>query len=261
MSFSRLKVETVGPVARVTLNRPEVRNAFDAETIQELRRAFGEIGADDAVRAVILAGAGKAFCAGADIGWMRSSVDFGEEENRRDAMELAEMLRTLDECPKPLIGRIHGAVMGGAIGLVAVCDVAVASEETKFAFSEVRLGIIPSVISCFVVPKIGAARARRYFATAELFRAPEAKEMGLVHEVAPPDRIDACIDGILKSVLLNGPKAVAETKILIRTVLASGREEGLRYAAESIARLRTSPEGQEGLRAFLEKRPPNWAKS
>ncbi len=256
--MERLIVRKEGPDARVSLDRPELRNALDAALIAGLGRAFRELGGDASVRSIVLSGEGKVFCAGADVNWMRASLGLSAEENRKDAQNLADMLRAIDECPKPVIGRVQGAAMGGGAGLVAVCDMVVAAEDAKFAFSEVRLGILPAVISGFVLPKIGAGQARRYFLTAEVFSAARAREIGLVHEVVPADRLDAAVQELAGAVRNNGPLAVAEAKALIRAVASMDREDALRRSVETIARVRTSPEGQEGLRAFLDKRPPSW---
>jgi methylglutaconyl-CoA hydratase len=256
--MDRLIVRKEGPDARVSLNRPELRNALDAALIAELADAFRTLGRDPAVRTIVLAGEGTVFCAGADVNWMRASLGLGQEENRKDAQGLADMLRAIDECPKPVIGRVQGAAMGGGAGLVAVCDIVVAADDAKLAFSEVRLGILPAVISSFVLPKIGASEARRYFLTAEVFGAARAREIGLVHEVVPADRLDARVKDFEIAIHNNGPLAVAEAKALLRTVAAMKREDALRHSVETIARVRTSPEGQEGLRAFLDKRPPAW---
>jgi methylglutaconyl-CoA hydratase len=237
-----LRVERTGDALRVTLARPERRNAFDAALIAELTEAFRDVG--DA-RAVVLAGEGASFCAGADVEWQRSAVDLGYEENVEDALRLYRMLEAIDTCPAPVVVRVHGYALGGGSGLVACADLALAAEDAVFGFSEVKLGIIPAVISPFVLPKIGAA-ARRYFLTGEQFDAHTAPRIGLVHEVAAD--VDASLDGVVGELLSSGPEAARAGKRLIRE--RPGGEE----AAHVAARLRTSPEGQEGLRAFLEKR-------
>jgi methylglutaconyl-CoA hydratase len=247
--MSALRVERDGSTLRVTLARPERRNAFDAALIAELTDAFADVG--DA-RAVVLAGDGPSFCAGADVEWQRSSIDLTYEENVADALRLYRMLEGVDSCPAPVIVRAHGYVLGGGSGLVACADVAVAAEDAVFGFSEVKLGIIPAVISPFVLPRIGAA-ARRYFATGERFDANTALRIGLVDEVAADP--DAAIDCVLKELRTSGPVAAREAKHLVR--------EGPRGTAttEVAARLRTSAEGQEGLRAFLERRRSTWSES
>jgi methylglutaconyl-CoA hydratase len=240
---SALRVERDGPLLRVTLARPERRNAFDAALIAELTEAFAGVG--DA-RAVVLSGEGPAFCAGADVEWQRASIDLTYEENVEDAMCLYRMLEAIDTCPAPVVCRVHGFALGGGSGLVACADVAVASPDAVFGFTEVRLGIIPAVISRFVLGKIGQA-ARRYFLTGERFDAETALRIGLVHEIADPP--DQAMEAIVAAVLASGPEAVREAKRLVRE-----RPRG-EATAEIAAARRTSPEGQEGLRAFLERRP------
>jgi methylglutaconyl-CoA hydratase len=239
---SALRIERDGHVLRVTLAKPDRRNAFDAELISALTAAFDEAG--DA-RAVVLAGEGKSFCAGADVEWQRASIDLSEEENVEDALRLYRMCETIDQCPVPVIARVQGYALGGGSGLVACVDVAIAEPGATFGFSEVKLGIIPAVISPFVLPKIGA-HARRYFLTGERFTAETALRIGLVHEVA--DELDAAVERVVGEVLTAGPGAVREAKKLIRK-RPSGEE-----TARIAARLRAGEEGQEGLRAFLEGR-------
>ena len=258
MKTERLNVETAGPTARVTLDRADARNALDGAMIRDLAETFALLGRDPDVRCIVLDGAGPAFCAGADVDWMRASLQLPAEENRRDARALADALRAVDECPKPVIGRVHGAAMGGGSGLVAVCDIVVAAEDARFAFSEAKLGLVPGVISAFVVPRIGLSHARRYFVTAEVFGAARAKEIGLVHETAAPDKLDGAVAELAKAIANNGPRAVAEVKLLLRRQQGLDRAQALELGVDTIARLRTSPEAQEGLRAFLEKRPPGW---
>jgi methylglutaconyl-CoA hydratase len=241
-----LQVERDGNVLRVTIAKPARRNAFDAELIRLLTEAFTDVG--DA-RAVVLGGDGASFCAGADIEWQRSSIDLSYEGNVEDALRLYRMCETIDRCPAPVIARVQGYALGGGSGLVACADVAIAAPDATFGFSEVRLGIIPAVISPFVLPKIGA-HARRYFLTGERFTAETALRIGLVHEIAPD--LDAAVERVVADVLASGPEAVRAAKALIRDRPAG--EETARVAA----RLRSSDEGQEGLRAFLEKRIPRW---
>jgi methylglutaconyl-CoA hydratase len=238
--------EREGPVLRVTLARPERHNAFDAELIADLTEAFADVG--DA-RAVVLAGEGPSFCAGADVEWQRSAIDLSFDENVEDAMRLYRMCETIDRCPAPVIARVHGYALGGGSGLVACADVAVAAPDATFGFSEVKLGIIAAVISPFVLSRIGA-HARRYFLTGERFGAHTALRIGLIEEVAEDP--DAAIDRVLAELLTSGPNAVREAKQLIRE-----RPDG-EEAARIAARLRTGEEGQEGLRAFLERRAPSW---
>jgi methylglutaconyl-CoA hydratase len=242
-----LRVDRDGHVLRVTLARPERRNAFDAALIAELHEAFADVG--DA-RAVVLSGEGPSFCAGADVEWQRSSIDLTYDENVEDAMRLYRMLEAIDACPAPVVCLAHGFTLGGGSGLVACADIAVSAPDATFGFTEVRLGIIPAVISPFVLPKIGSA-ARRYFLTGERFGAEVALRIGLVHEVAEDGT--AAVEGIVEALLAGGPEAVREAKRLVRE-----RPTGIETAQIAAAR-RTSSEGQDGLRAFLDKRPPGWA--
>jgi enoyl-CoA hydratase/carnithine racemase len=237
-----LKIDRERHVLRVTLARPERRNAFDAALIAELTEAFADVG--DA-RAIVLAGEGQSFCAGADVDWQRSAIDLSYEENVEDALRLYRMCETIERCPAPVIARVHGYALGGGSGLVACADIAIAAPDAVFGFSEVKLGIIPAVISPFVLPKIGA-HARRYFLTGERFDAATALRIGLIQEIA--DDLDAAVDGVLSELLTAGPEAVREAKRLIRERPA-GEE-----TAQIAARLRAGEEGQEGLRAFLEGR-------
>jgi methylglutaconyl-CoA hydratase len=252
-----LRLETKGPVLTVTIDRPDVRNAFNEQVIEELHRTFEAI--PPQARAVVLTGGGDVFCAGADVQWMKRSLAWSEEENARDAAAMAAMLRSIDECPRPVIGRINGHALGGGSGLIACCDIVVAAETAQFGFTEVRLGIVPANISTFVLPKIGARAARRYFLTGERFGAAEAKGIGLVHEVVPPDRLDAAVDGLVQEILRCGPNAVATAKEIIREGPTRSRDDAIEYTVRTIARVRVSPEGQEGLAAFLEKRKPSWS--
>jgi len=243
---SGLRVERDGQVLRVTLAKPERRNAFDAELIAELHDAFADVG--DA-RAVVLAGDGPSFCAGADVEWQRASIDLSYEENVEDALRLYRMCERVDRCPAPVVARVHGYALGGGSGLVACADIAVAARDATFGFSEVKLGIVPAVISPFVLPKIGA-HARRYFLTGERFDAETALRIGLVHELA--EDLDASIERVVGELLTSGPHAVLAAKQLVRDRPA-GEE-----TAQIAAGLRSGEEGQEGLRAFLEKRTPGW---
>jgi methylglutaconyl-CoA hydratase len=242
--MSGLRIEREGRVLRITIAKPERRNAFDAALIAELTGAFADAG--DA-GAVVLAGDGPSFCAGADVEWQRASIDLSFEENVEDAMRLYRMLETIDECPAPVVARVQGFALGGGSGVVACVDVAVAGEDAVFGFTEVRLGIIPAVISPFVLRRLDGGAARRYFLTGERFAADVALRIGLVHEIA--DDLDAAVEQVVENVLAGGPAAVRAAKRLVRE-----RPDGAE-TAEIAARRRTSPEGQEGLRAFLEKRP------
>jgi len=245
--MSALQVERDGAVLRVTMARPDRRNAFDAALIDELARAFADVGD---VRAVVLAGEGKSFSAGADVEWMRSSVDLSYDENVADALRLRAMLDAIDSCPAPVVGRVQGHALGGGCGLVACCDIAVAEPTAQFAFSEVKLGIVPAVISPFALAKIGTTAARRYFVTGERFSATEALRIGLIHEVT--DDLDGAVERVVGELLSAGPSAARTAKELARAP-QSAEETAGRIAAH-----RTSQEGQEGLRAFLEKRSPGW---
>jgi methylglutaconyl-CoA hydratase len=247
-----------GGRARVTLTRPAVRNAFNAELIARLRDTFIELAADPAVRVVVLAGEGKTFCGGADVNWMRGSLELSEAENVRDAEAMSDMYRAINDCPKPVIARVHGGALGGGAGLCAVADAVVASEETVFGFTETRLGIIPAVISPFVLAKIGVSHARRLFLSGERFDARRAQAIGLVHEVVYEDALDGAVDGIAEEIESAGPGAVAAAKALIRAVSAASYEDSRGLTARAIAKQRTTPEGQEGLRAFLERRAASW---
>lgn len=247
-------------LATVTLTRPDLHNAFNDEMIAALADAFIGLDQNPSVRAIILAAEGKSFCAGADLNWMRSMVNYSFEKNLSDAQQLARMLNIINECSKPVIGRIHGAAYGGGVGLVSVCDMAVALETATFCLSEVRLGLLPSVISPFVLPKVQSAHARRYFITAERFSAEEAHRIGLVSTVVSTHQLmDEVIQKWLEGLFQNGPEAISLCKKLIRDVSAAPTmEDAIQMAATLIAERRISDEGQEGMRAFLEKRPSKW---
>jgi methylglutaconyl-CoA hydratase len=248
-------------IATLTLNRPEVRNAFDAALIQRLTETLMELKSDPSVRALVLTGSGAAFSAGADVNWMRSMAGCSEEENVEDALHLADLLSLLNALPIPTIARVNGHTFGGGVGLVACCDIAIASNEALFALSEVRLGLVPAVISPYVIAAIGARNARRLFLSGEAFDARLARRIGLVHEVAKPNKLDAAVEHQLEMVLRGGPIALRENKELIATVEGGGLSAGaaLRHrTAQVIAQLRVSAEGQEGLSAFLEKRAAAW---
>lgn len=249
---------TNGPVAEVRLNRPDVRNAFNAELIAALTSAFEELGGDASVRAIVLSGEGKVFCGGADISWMRASLDLSYSENVSDAQAMSDMFRAIDRCGKPVIGRVHGAALGGGAGLAAVCDIVIASADAVFGFTEVKLGIIPAVISPFVLAKIGVSNARALFLTGERFDAKRALHIGLVHEVVVADTLDVCIERITNEIVSAGPNAVAAAKALVPRVTSATYDESRDMTANAIAFQRTSPEGQEGLRAFLERRKASW---
>jgi methylglutaconyl-CoA hydratase len=258
MSYQHLRRADEGSVTTVTLSRPDSHNALNAELIGELTRCFEEISDDESVRVVVLAGEGRSFCAGADIGYMRETATFSYEENLEDARRLAMMYWTIDECPKPLVARVQGAAMGGGAGLVAVADVAVADAGARFAFSEVRLGIAPASISHFVVRKVGPSHARSLFVTGERFDAERAREIGLVHNVVSEDELDASVDEKVGELLQGGPVAQATIKALLRRLETTEPMEAPGLSSRVISELRTGEEGQEGLAAFLEKRDPSW---
>jgi methylglutaconyl-CoA hydratase len=247
--MAALRIVRDGHVLRITLAKPERRNAFDAELIAELYEAFADVGG---ARVVVLAGDGPSFCAGADVDWQRASIDLTFEENVADALRLYRMLEAVDACPAPVVARVHGYALGGGSGLTACADVVVAAPNSTFGFTEVRLGIIPAVISPFVLAKIGPGYARRYFLTGERFGAAVAQSIGLVHEVA--EELDAAVERQVGEVLQSGPEAVRAAKRLVRERAADGEE-----LARIAAGLRAGAEGQEGLRAFLEKRHPRWS--
>jgi methylglutaconyl-CoA hydratase len=258
MAENTISLAVADGIARVTLARPEVRNAFNAAVIAELHQAFSRIAAADDVRAVVIAGEGKAFCGGADINWMRESLELSFEANAIDAERMSDMFRAIDNCPRPVIGRVHGAALGGGAGLAAVCDIVVAAEDTVFGFTEVKLGIIPAVISPFVLGKIGASHVRALFLTGERFDAARAARIGLVHDVVPAAQLDAAVDRTIAEICSAGPYAVSAAKLLVRRVLDVSYEETRSITTNAIANQRISPEGQEGLRAFLERRKPSF---
>jgi len=246
-------------VARVTMNRPEKHNAFDDSVIAELREAFDDIAARDEVRVVVLASQGKNFSAGADLGWMKRMAEYDYAHNHHDAQLLAGMLKALHDLPQPTIARVQGAAFGGAVGLVSCCDMAVAGESASFCLSEVKIGLIQATISPYVITAMGERAARRYFTTAERFRAAEGLRLGLVSEVVGEDDLDAAVDTLVDALLQNGPQAVRAAKQLVVDV--AGREitaDLIEDTCERIAQIRISDEGQEGLGAFLNKRKPNW---
>jgi methylglutaconyl-CoA hydratase len=257
--MTHLQIDTLGPVATVTVNRPEVRNAFNDEVIVELTKAFNDLGSRDDVRCIILTGAGTAFCAGADLNWMRRMADYTRAENIADAGQLATMLRTIYECPKPTIARVQGDAYAGGTGLVAVCDIAVSVDTANYCLSEVRLGLIPATISPYVIRAMGARAAHRYFLTAERFDAREAHRLGFVHEVVSFDALDAKVAELAQTLVNAGPQAVRLCKKLVQDVAGQAITPALvQMTVESIADIRVSDEGREGLQSFLQKRKPSW---
>jgi methylglutaconyl-CoA hydratase len=260
MQPTTIHLSVADAIARVTLARPEARNAFNAEVVAELRATFDQLSGDAGVRAIVLAGEGKTFCGGADVNWMRASLELSRERNVEDAGAMSDMFRAIDRCPKPVVARIQGAALGGGAGLAAVCDIVVAGDDAVFGFTETKLGIIPAVISPFVLAKIGASNARALFLTGERFDARRARAIGLVHRVVPPGDLDTAVERIVFEMRSAGPSAVAAAKQLIVDVGAASYEDSRDLTARAIAAQRTSAEGQEGLRAFLERRPPEWTK-
>ena len=259
MNTKNLMVECKNLVATVTLNRPEVRNAFNEALIAEITQTFQELGQRDDVRCIVLAANGTAFCAGADLNWMRSMADYTREQNLADAARLAAMMRTVYECPKPTIARIQGDVYAGGTGLVAACDMAVAVDTAHFCLSEVKLGLVPSTISPYVIRAMGARAAHRYFLTAERFSAAEALRIGFVHEVVAADTLDAKVAELSNALVNAGPEAVKLCKKLVQDVAGHDiTPELVNMTVASIADVRVSAEGREGLQSFLQKRKPNW---
>lgn len=254
-----LDVQRNGPVARVYLNRPEVRNAFNDGVIAELSQTFTALGADASLRCIVLGGHGKAFCAGADLNWMRAMAGYSWEQNRADAQALADTLWTVYSCPVPVVGRIHGDCYAGGVGLAAVCDVLVAAEGVHFCLSEAKLGLLPATIGPYVVKAMGEQAARRWFVTAERFSAAQAHAMGFVHELVAPEVLDAKVDELVAALIANGPMAVRACKKLVQDVGGRDIDAGLRAeTARRIADIRASDEGREGIQSFLGKRAPDW---
>lgn len=259
MSSQNLKISDEGAVARITLTQPEIRNAFSDEVIAEITAAFLDVGGRAHVRAVVLAAEGPAFCAGANLHWMRRMADYTRDENVADAGKLAEMLRVIYECPKPTIARVQGDVYAGGMGLVAACDIAVAVDTAGFCLSEVRLGLIPATISPYVIRAMGARAAHRYFLTAERFGAAEALRIGFVHELVTAESLDAKVDDLLKALTSASPNAVRECKKLVAEVAEREINADLVAATvQGIADIRSSSEGKEGVQSFLQKRKPAW---
>lgn len=258
MAYSSIALSRAGPVATLTLNRPDLHNAFNAEMIAELRDCFTALADDDSARVVVLAGAGASFCAGADVSWMRASLEWSREQNIADAEALAAMFEAAWSLPKPLIGRVNGAALGGGVGLVACCDLAVAADTARFGFTEVKLGLVPAVIAQYALPKIGLSQARALFVSGERFTAERAFEIGLVHAVTGADDLDATVGSLAERMLSSAPGAIGVAKRVIDAVWSLERDAAHQFVVHAIAAARTSAEGQEGLRAFLEKRKPDW---
>ena len=257
--MSTLDLSRQGPVARVFLNRPELRNAFNSQVIADLTATFEALGADDSVRAIVLGGHGKAFCAGGDLNWMRSMAGNSWAENHADAAGLATMLWTIYHCPHPVIGRIQGDCYAGGVGLAAVCDVLLVAEGAHFCLSEVKVGLLPGTIGPYVLKALGEQASRRYFVTAERFSAAEALRLGFAHACVAPGALDAKVDEVLQALLANGPQAVRASKRLLQDLAGQPITAALRDdTARRIADIRASDEGKEGIAAFLEKRPATW---
>jgi methylglutaconyl-CoA hydratase len=258
MGFRYLDVRRDAGVEYVSLNRPDVRNAFNEGTITELTWWADSVSRDPGVRTVVLAGHGPVFCAGADLEWMRRMATFTHQENLDDASDMARMFLTLDRLPMPVIGRVHGAAMGGGVGLAAICDIVVAADDAQFGLTEVRLGLIPAVIAPFVIARLGRSAARELFLTGARFSAARARELGLVHAVVPAGDLDAAVRAYLDDILAGAPGAIRAAKHLIAECCRRSTTEAATLCAEAIAERRVSAEGQEGITAFLEKRTPRW---
>jgi methylglutaconyl-CoA hydratase len=258
-TYTTIYIDRDGRIARIWLNRPEVHNAFNAIMIRELRDAIHDVSEDPRVRVVVVSGQGKSFCAGADLNWLREIIHFSYNENLQESTELADCLEELYALPKPTIARVNGAAIGGGNGFLAACDIIVAARDAVFSLSEAKLGLVPAVISPYVVRRIGESRARRYFLTGERFDAARAEEIGLVNRSVDPGMLDAQVDDFARMMLTSGPEALAKAKELLRQVPRLSFEEAKRFSVEMIAGLRVSAEGQEGMAAFLEKRKPKWA--
>jgi methylglutaconyl-CoA hydratase len=258
--FMTILVAKEGKTLRLIMNRPQVHNAFNAAMIRELAVAFDEAKKDSDVRLVVLTGAGESFCAGADLNWMREIVRYSYEQNLRESRELAELMHSIYTLPKPTIARINGAVIGGGTGLFSACDIVIASDRAKFGLSEVKIGLIPAAIGPYVIRRIGESAARELFLTGERFDAHRALEIGLVNKVVPHEALDDKVEEVVRLLLSSGPEALAKCKELLQRVPAMSLDEAKGYTAEMIAGLRVSPEGQEGMAAFLEKRKPKWIK-
>lgn len=259
MDFQAIDISMNGYVATVTLNRPDVRNAFNSGTIAELALAFDELGQDEDIRAIVLAANGPAFCAGADLHWMKEMADYSDAENLADATRLADMLRTIYLCPKPVVAKIQGDCYAGGMGLVAACDIAVAADTVHFCLSEAKLGLIPATIAPYVIKAMGENAARRYALTAERITALEAHRIGFVHQLATADALEASVGAIVKALVSNSPHAVQQAKVLVRDIAGQPIDQALiADTAARIAAIRASLEGREGVASFLEKRKPSW---
>jgi methylglutaconyl-CoA hydratase len=259
-TFQTIRLDSERKVVRVTFNRPEVHNAFNADMIAELAEAFESLKADDGVRVIVLTGEGESFCAGADINWMREIIDYSYSQNLQESLLLAETLHLLHTLPKPTVAMVNGTAIGGGNGFLSACDIAVAAEEALFGLSEVKIGLVPAAISPYVIRKIGESKAREYFLTGKRIPAREAKEIGLVNDVVPLDRLEDAVEELVNMLLTSGPEALANCKELVFRVPRMSLEEAKEFTARMIADLRISEEGQEGMASFLEKRKPKWTK-
>jgi methylglutaconyl-CoA hydratase len=258
VAHGTVRLEREGSVARVVLDRPDIRNAFNDEMLADLRAIFVDLRCDPCVRAVILTGEGRVFCGGADLHWMRRVVDYSPEESFADSLALAETLHEIYTCPRPVVGRVNGPAIGGGTGLVAVCDIAIASTEAFFAFTETKLGLTPAAISPYLLKRMGEKNLREYFLTGERFPAERAAQLGLVNAAVPPELLDSTVSEKISHILTGGPEALTASKELLRGIAERDLERNKTYTAEVITRLRVSQEGQEGMKAFLEKRRPRW---
>jgi len=258
MNYETLSITKINDVVTVALNRPDVHNAMNDVLMNELTRCFTQLKSDHSISAIILTGIGKSFCAGADLTWMKNMVGYSQQENKKDSRLLLDMYETIHACPKPVIGRINGHAFGGGIGLLAVCDIAITVPDVKFAFSEVKLGIIPAVISTFVAQRMSPAAMRRLFVTGERFDSTTAQQVGLIDLVVPPEKLDDAVNSCVDQVRSSGPTAIKEIKQMIYTRSQMDVKAYKEFTVEKISELRVSDEGQEGITAFLEKRKPNW---
>lgn len=257
-SYETLTLEKKEGIAEVCLNRPQVHNAFNEVVVKELTEVFNRLEKDEDVWLIILTGKGKSFCAGADLNWMKKMVNYSWEENVADSLEMSKMFETIDRCPKPVLGKVNGSAFGGGVGLVCVCDIAVGCEDSLFAFSEVKLGIIPAVISPYVAKRIGIARTRELFLSGERINGKRAAEIGLLNYAVKKEELDSKVQEKVKFLRSSGRKAMKEVKRLLRKMTELDPQSFKNFCAEKIAELRASEEGQEGLAAFLEKRKPSW---
>jgi methylglutaconyl-CoA hydratase len=258
MNYETLVLTKKDDVTTVTLNRPDVHNAMNETLMNELTRCFHQLSTDDSIRVIILTGNGKSFCAGADLTWMKKMVNYSQEENKKDSRLLLDMYESIHSCPKPVLGRINGAAFGGGIGLLAVCDITITIPEVTFAFSEVKLGIIPAVISTFVGPRMTPATMRRLFITGERFDSATAQKIGLIDIIVTPDKLDETINSSIEQVRSSGPHAIQEVKHLMDNLVKMDVKDYKEFTVEKISELRVSQEGQEGIKGFLEKRKPSW---